>query len=407
MLFADANFAASLGDRGLEHIRKAVESDPTAGFPHAMLGSRLQEQGDFEEAAKSIQTSIELQPNQGFAYYLFAHNRKVKEDDRQFWYRVEETSNQSDLITEERQYLHFALGKAFDDLSEYEKAMHHFDLAHDRGEGADTGARATEVQVKRMNRFKEIFTEEFLNRYADLGLETDAPIFIVGMPRSGTTLLEQIVSRHSTVGGAGELFFWRDHCRRIINLREGAINPRQAALAANKYLDFIRSRAPGKAHVTDKFPSNYAYLGLLRLIYPNARFIHAKRNPIDTSLSIYMRPFVSNQGLGRNRRQIVDTYKAYRQSMQVWRELIEPSRLIEVDYEELVQNPEPMIRKIVQFCGLEWEDACLSPQEGDRRVLTFSMWQVRQPVYTSSVERWRRYEPWLGIFRELEDLAPA
>jgi hypothetical protein len=168
-------------------------------------------------------------------------------------------------------------------------------------------------------------------------------------------------------------------------------------------LEFIRSKAPGKAHVTDKFPSNYVYLGLLHLIYPKARFIHARRNPLDTCLSIYMRPFSTNQGLGRTRRQIVDSYRLYRDSMQHWGEVLGPDRFITVDYEQLVLNPEPMIRKVIEYCGLQWEDACLRPEEGDRRVLTFSMWQVRQPVYTSSVERWRKYEPWLGIFRELID----
>jgi tetratricopeptide (TPR) repeat protein len=400
-LLADANYAAAIGERGLEFVTAAVERDPSAGFPHALLGSRLQEQGEFDEAAKSIQRSIELQPNQGFAYYLFAHNRKIRTEDGPMVQQMQNVAVDA-LITEERQYLHFGLGKAYDDLGDYESATRHFDLAH---EGPDeTVSAGLEAQARRMQRFKEIFTQEFLDRYADAGIDSSEPIFIVGMPRSGTTLLEQIVSRHSQVGAAGELFFWRDNCRRVIHLGRGEINTRQAQATGQKYLEFIRGKAPGMAHVTDKFPSNYTYLGLLRMIYPNARFIHARRNPLDVALSIYMRPFVTNQGLGRNRRQIVETYRAYRASMAHWRDLIGPERLIDVDYEELVQNPEPMTRRIIEFCGLPWEDACLSPQEGDRRVQTFSMWQVRQPVYTTSVERWRRYEPWLGIFAELRSI---
>lgn len=406
VLLADASFSAALGERGIEHIRKAIDRDPTAGFPHALLGSRLQEQGEFGDAAKSIEQSIELQPEQGFAYYLFAHNRRISEEDRTFVERADIMSREVQLMTEESQYLHFGLGKAFDDLGDYERAIRHFDMAHEQPDRPDTQPVALEVQARRINRFKEVFSNEFLDEYAHLSLESREPIFIFGMPRSGTTLLEQIVSRHSTVGGGGELFFWRDHCRRIVNLKEGAINERQANLVGKKYLEFIRTRVPGKAHVTDKFPSNYVYLGLLRLLYPNARFIHARRNPIDTCLSIYMRPFVTNQGLGRTRRQIVESYKMYRQAMAHWRRLLGPDVLIEVDYEQLVQNPEPVIRRVIQSCGLDWEDGCLSPQEGDRRVLTFSMWQVRQPVYTSSVERWRRYEPWIDVFRELEDLPP-
>ena len=114
-----------------------------------------------------------------------------------------------------------------------------------------------------------------------------------------------------------------------------------------------------------------------------------------------MRPFTTNQGLGRNRHEIVQTYKIYRETIQYWRDTLGSDRFLDVDYEHLVQDPETMIRKVIEYCGLEWEDTCLEPQEGNRRVITFSKWQVRQPVYTTSVERWRNYEPWLGVFREL------
>ena len=140
------------------------------------------------------------------------------------------------------------------------------------------------------------------------------------------------------------------------------------------------------------------------MVFPNAKFIHARRHPLDICLSIYMRPFSTNQGLGRTRREIVDSYKAYRRSMDHWKDVMGADRFIEVEYEQLVQDPEHMTRNIIAKCGLEWEDACLTPQEGNRRVSTFSKWQVRQPVYTTSMERWRRYEPWLDTFDEL--LAP-
>ncbi len=402
-LFSDARFAAVHGPTGLQHIAAAIDKDPRGGFPHALMGSRLQELGDFDAAEASIQRSIELQPVQGFAYYLLAHNRKIREDDRPQIAAIEAISQKSNLILEESQYIHFALGKAYDDLGDYEKAIRHFDLAHEQDERAEAAniKPAPDRHSNRVHRFTQLFTKEVIEQFAQLGLESEEPIFIFGMPRSGTTLLEQILSRHSTVGAAGELFFWRDRSRRIVNFSEAAINTSELTKAGHKYLDLIRELAPGKAHVTDKFPSNYAYLGLLHLIYPKAKFIHARRNPLDTSLSIYMRPFSTNQGLGRTRRQIVETYQLYREAIQHWRETLGPDRFLDVDYEWLVQNPEENIREIIEYCGLEWEDACLRPEEGDRRVITFSKWQVRQPVYTTSVERWRRYEPWLGVFSEL------
>ena len=399
-LLSDSFFSAVHGDNGLNHIQQAVGEDPGASFPHAVLGSRLQEQGDFAKAEASLQRSIELQPAQGFAYYVLSHNRKFREGDRPEIARMEAASQSPSLTLEERQYAHFAMGKAFDDLGDYEAAMRHFELAHE-----EPDPRVAGLPIQRhsnvVHRYNQLFSKRTLERFSEVANPSAEPIFIFGMPRSGTTLLEQIVSRHSRVGGAGELFFWRDVSRRIVNLSEGALNPKELQKAGAKYLELIRSKAPDKAHVTDKFPSNYVYLGMLHLIFPNATFIHARRNPLDTCLSIYMRPFSTNQGLGRTRRQIVDTYKLYRQSIEAWRQILGPDRFLDVDYEDLVQNPEAMTRKVIAYCGLRWEEACLRPQEGDRRVVTFSKWQVRQPVYTTSVERWRNYEPWLGVFEEL------
>ena len=406
-LLADATYVAVHGDNGLEHIEAAIAHNPESHFPYALMGSRLQEQGDFVGAEDSIQRSIALQPDQGFAYYLLAHNRKIRADDRPIIEQIGAISRKSCLGIEDRQYIHFGLGKAYDDLGEFERAIHHFDLAHEQDDVEDVyrNGQPQNWYTLRAKRWTQLLTKEVLDRFSHLGMESQEPIFIFGMPRSGTTLLEQIVSRHSRVGAAGELFYWRDSCHRIVNLQKGALNSKEVSKVGQKYLEQIRSISPGKAHVTDKFPSNYVYLGLLHLVFPRAIFLHARRHPLDTSLSIYMRPFSTNQGLGRTRQEIVETYRSYRASIDSWRDTLAPNRFFDVDYEQMVQDPEGMTRKVIQFCGLAWEDACLRPQEGDRRVITFSKWQVRQPVYTTSVERWRNYEPWLGIFRELLEYA--
>lgn len=407
-LLSDATFTAVHGVNGERHIQKAIARDPNHGFPFALLGSRLQEQGKFQEAEESIKRSIELLPEQGFAYYLLTTNRKIVDTDRPTLLKIDELNRHPGLIAIERQYINFALGKAYDDLKDYEKAIYHFDLAN--GDSA-TGPASSKVarldrHASRVHRFIQIFTDEFMDCFKSIGIESDRPIFIFGMPRSGTTLLEQILSRHSQVGAAGEQFFWRDSSRRTINLSSGILNTPELRKAGERYLELLASISPGKAHVTDKFPSNYVYLGLLNLIYPNAHFIHARRHPIDICLSIYMRPFVNMQEHGRTRVGIVESLRLYREAIQHWRKVLGPNGFIDVDYELLVQNQEDVSRKVVEYCGLEWEDACLSPQEGDRRVITFSKWQVRQPVYTTSVERWRNYEPWLGVFRELLDDVP-
>ena len=405
-LRADAGYAAVLGDQGEYHIRLAIEREPESAFPHALLGSRLQEQGDFDGAERSLLRSIDLQPNQGLSYYLLAHNRKVQEAERPRFEAIEGLGQSNSIDSIDRRYLNFALGKAFDDLRDYGKAMHYLDLANEETEESKEKPKSQHPGyfAWRVNKFIELITSEFLDRYADIGNSSDEPIIIVGMPRSGTTLLEQIISRHSKVGAAGEQSFWRDGCRRVIDLTSGTFYPEELKKAGTRYLDLIRSLAPGKAHVTDKFPSNYMFLGLLHLIYPKGHFIHARRHPVDTCLSMYMRPFFSVQEAGRTRRGLVDTYHLYLQSMAHWRTILPSGRLLEVDYENLVSDPEAMIPTIIDHCGLGWEDACLHPEEGDRRVITFSKWQVRQPVYKTSVERWRNYEPWLGEFRELLDV---
>ncbi len=401
-LIEDANFLAIKGNRGEEHIRRAMSSDPTASFPHAMMGSWLQEQGLFEEAEASIQRSIEMQPLQGFAYFAFAHNRKMRETDRSMVERIEALAEDRNLNPADRRYIHFALGKAYDDLKEYAKAIHYLDLANQEVVKPDEGpATDLERYASRIRSYEKFFTKELLARYSDVGVESDEPIFIVGMPRSGTTLMEQIISRHSEVGAAGEQSFWRDHRRRIVDIQSGGLNVAELHKASGKYLDLLSSIAPGKRHVTDKFPSNYVHLGFLHLLYPNAKFIHTKRHPIDTALSIYMRPFFDVSEFQRSRRSIVHVSQLYREIMEHWRNTLPPGRVLEVDYEQMVTQPEEMTRKVIEFCDLEWEEACLHPEAGDRRVITYSKWQVRQPVYTTSVARWKNYEPWLDEFREL------
>ena len=403
-LHSDARYSAAHGPNGMAVIEAAIAQDPKEGFPYALKASRLQEMGDFEGAAICARTSITLQPNQGFSYYTLAHNGKIRSADRTRFESALVELESAEMPLEERQYLHFAAGKAMDDLGEYELAMKQFDLAH-KGGGALDPAHTHESRYSRQVR--RTLEACRLGWETDLDLspiDTVKPVFIVGMPRSGTTLIEQILGRHSQVSSCGELFFWRDSARRIIDLNNLSVDRDRLRTAGVKYLELLQKLAPSTERATDKFPSNFLYIGLLKAVFPRATIIHARRHPLDTCLSIYMRPFSTNQGLGRTREEIVETYRLYREAMQQWRDIYGEDTLLTVDYETLVQNPEQTTRMLVDHCGLQWEEACLHPEAGEGRVVTFSKWQVRQPVYTSSVERWRRYEPWLGVFHELNTL---
>jgi tetratricopeptide (TPR) repeat protein len=401
-LLVDANVAATEGPNGLDHIRRAMEIDPKAAIPHAMMASRLQEQGKFDEAEKSISRAIELEPEMGISYYFLVHNKKIQESDRPFVERIEALAREPNVHPSDRRHIYFALGKAYDDLREFEKAIWNLDLANGEANGPISGPSSDEERFgTRIEGYRRLLTKEVLGRYGLVGISSEKPVFIVGMPRSGTTLLEQVLSRHSEVGAAGELSFWRDRQRRIANLEKGVLNEAAMQASGHDYLHLLESISPGKARVTDKWPSNFVYLGILQLIYPNATFLHATRHPIDTSLSIYMRPFFKSSDVGGRRWKIVASYRQYLETMAHWRETLPTGSFLDVPYEKMVSDPEGTTREVLAYCGLEWEDSCLQPEAGDRQVKTFSKWQVRQPVYTTSVARWRNYEPWLGVFRGL------
>jgi hypothetical protein len=259
----------------------------------------------------------------------------------------------------------------------------------------------------RCDGFIQRFTAEALARAGQSsprpkGLGDDLPVFIVGMPRSGTTLVEQILSSHSAVAAGGELGFWRV---RLSGWRASGISgfpdPAALAKAADDYCAVLREIGPGALRVTDKEPRNFMLLWLLRLAHPDARIIHCRRHPVDTCLSIFFANFGPHHVYAWDRGDLVFYYRLYERLMDHWRRVLRADRFTEVDYETLVADPETETRRLIDFCGLNWDEACLAPERNNRVVNTASLWQARQPVYQSSVERWRRYEPWLGELREL------
>jgi hypothetical protein len=221
------------------------------------------------------------------------------------------------------------------------------------------------------------------------------------MPRSGTTLVEQILSSHPAVAGGGELTYWGDVGRLLLDDHERV---EVAQRLAAEYLTFLRSISPDAPRVTDKLPFNYERLGLIRQVLPRAFVVHCRRHPVDTCWSIFTTYFGSRLA---DRGDLVFFYRQYERIMAHWQTVLPAERYFEIDYEALVADPEPLTRRLVAFCGLEWHEACLAPHHNRRPVTTASLWQVRQPIYRGSLARWRRYEPWLGELRELLPLGDA
>ena len=234
---------------------------------------------------------------------------------------------------------------------------------------------------------------------------------IAGLPRSGTTLIEQILSSHPEIAAGGELDYWN---ALNASSREDPLSVAATAEAtrrlADDYLAALGAFSPGAKRVTDKAVTNFFDLGVIHRVFPNATLIHSRRHPIDVALSIFTTNFGVSYSFASDRGDLVCYITQYQRLMAHWREALPPDRFVEAEYEALVADPEPHTRRLVAACGLEWNEACLAPHRNTRRIKTASLWQARQPIYRTSVERWRRYEPWLGELRELlsePDAAPS
>jgi hypothetical protein len=340
---------------------------------------------------------IELAPGDATLHLSLVRIKRITEDDRPTVERVLDRLDAPALPERQRMTLHFAAGKAFDDLGDYASAIEHFDAANrirrktapfDRSEFA-TG----------IDELIARFSRGFFLESAALGNEDETPVLVLGMPRSGTTLIERILSSHPHVGGGGERAFWSKNAPAWANGARELVA--RADGLREDYLRLLRSIAPDALRVTDKTTANFLYVGLVHALFPRARIVHCRRNPVDTCLSIYATQFGQTWGFESDRGDLAAYYRQYVRLMDHWRRVLPADRLLDIDYEEAVAAPEATARRLVAFCALDWDPACLHPERNPDRIRTASVWQARQPIYQDSVERWRNYAPWLGELREL------
>ena len=386
-------------DREAEQVlRQTLASDPANAMAHDLLGNLLSEFGRFEEARKCFERAISLAPLLAGSYYDLVRCGRVTNDDG-LLRRMEAALTTPGLEVAQRHRLHLAIGKAAEDLGGYALAMQHFDSADDVRRGSlsfDSKAFSAEIDLLIAR-----CTLELMARATELGGNAATPVLIIGMPRSGTTLVEQIVSMHPEVGAGGELNFWNERGVAWHGSRAVGKEKQFLTKAADDYLGVLRAIAPRAARVTDKMPFNFLWAGLIHLAFPRATIIHCRRAAVDTALSIHQTHFHSTLAFPTGGADLVAYFHSYQRLTDHWRCVLPADRFIEVDYEDLTSTPEPVIRRIIAACGLPWDDGCLHPESNPRAVKTPSKWQTRQPIYRSSVARWRRYEPWLGPLREL------
>ena len=395
-------------------LRKTLALDPANAIAHDLLGNLLSEFGRFDEARECFERAIAIAPLLAGSYYDLVRCRPVTSEDDGLLPRMEAALDTPGLEAAQRHRLHLAIGKAADDLGDYSLAMKHFDAADAvrRGSGSfDSAAFSLEVE-----RLMDRCTPELMGRASEVGSTDATPVLIIGMPRSGTTLVEQIISMHPEVGAGGELNFWNERGAAwhrlggdgtpsvVKGLQDKKfVSPEFLVKAAADYLGVLRGIAPKAARVTNKMPFNFLWAGLIHLAFPRAIIIHCRRAAVDTALSIHQTHFHPTLAFPTGGAELVAYFHSYKRLTDHWRRVLPTDRFLEVDYEELTREPEPIIRRMIGACGLAWDDACLRPETNPRAVKTPSKWQTRQKIYRSSVARWRRYEPWLGALRQLVD----
>lgn len=382
---------------------RAIQLAPDEGATHATLGSIQMALGRLEESRESSRRSLELDSRQGLAYFNLIRSSRASEDDRPMLRQMAELLEDRSLPPAQHGLLAYGLGKGHEDMSEFEQAMGYYDRANRIEYGRKFGSEPCDMEA---NRAAYMAAKR---RFADTAVASEreasgvTPIFVFGMIRSGTTLLEQILSSHPEVGGAGEVPFWPRR-RSAAYAADGlSLDPGALAALADEYLALLAKIAPGKPFVVDKMPTNFMHAGLLSAAFPSAPLLHVRRDPLDTCLSIYATHNRVPIPWSHDKANIALNYERYMDLMDFWAANLPRNRITEVRYEALVSDPRTAIADVLRACGLDWSEACLSPEKNTRSVSTPSVCQVRRPIYQTSVERWRRFEPWLGELARLRE----
>lgn len=426
-------------DDAIASFRRAISVEPNYYEAHYNLGVVLQAQGKLEDAVESYHKALSLQPGLAEAYNNSAmiFNELGEMDKAVTYFKkalslkptyaeayknlsliVRHTENNDDIREMEdifnniqdipdkdRSTLGFALGKAFEDLGDYSKAFTYILQAN----SLKRGLYKYSIQNDRdfFERIRKTFTSDFFSLNHGSGIRDRVPIFILGMPRSGTTLVEQILASHQLVFGAGELeilaelitVFCRDE--KAIKFPECVVNLDKTSFGrmGSEYIAKIKKYSNHAEFITDKMPYNFLYIGLIKTILPNAKIIHCVRDPMDNCYSIFKTGFTRDNSYAYDMTELGQYYNLYRNLMAHWEKVL-PGFMYTIRYEEVVANQRRQTENLLHFCELSWDDACLSFYNTERRVSTASLAQVRQPIYNDSVELWKRYENQLEPLRK-------
>ena len=396
------------GARTLEAIdayRACLELRKNNPNVYLGYGHVLKTAGRIDEGIQAYKNAIDVKHDNGEAYWSLANLKTYKfstaEKDT-----MQELLNGNELDEENRVHILFSLAKYFEDNKDYEQSFSCYDEAN-KTQRMRISYDPVETEVLH-EQIKNTFTQSFLEEKTNVGNPDPAPIFIVGLPRSGSTLIEQILSSHSLVDGTSEL---PDLSKVVMSMNRGRsgkgypagvieLEDKEFFELGTQYIESTRRVRRDAPYFTDKMPNNFPTIGLLSLILPNAKIINARRHPLDSCLGCYKQHFARGQTFTYDLVELGEFYLEYQALMDYWHSVL-PGRILDVQYEDMVADQEKQTRRLLDYCGLDFEDACLNFHETDRPVRTASSEQVRQPIYNSSLKTWKRFEDNLGPLLEI------
>jgi len=391
--------------------KTALAIMPDDVYTLANLGIALRASGRVDEAIACFEKAIAIAPMKAAGYYYdLSISKRMSASDPHFADMLKLADKMESFDREDQIGMHFALGKAYADIGDHQRSFQYLVKGNALKRQEFVEHDETELMMW-FERVRTVFAADLVHQKKYVGDASSMPVFIIGMPRSGTSLVEQILASHPKVFGAGERRELGDLVDEIAG-PNGAKFPEAVASMSGedlrtlgaRYVRALQPLAPDAARITDKMPNNFSYGGLIHLALPNARIIHIRRDPRDVAMSCFSTLFAIGHAYTYDLAELARYMRAYEKVVEHWRQVLPKGVMIEVQYEELIANLETQAKRIVKHCGLAWNDACLSFHESKRPVITASVIQVRQPIYNSSVGRWRLYEkelePFLQAYEE-------
>ena len=397
---------ANQSNAALKYYNLAQEIEPDNALIFKLKANVYREIGDFNKTLEQIDKAISIEPNNIDFLTFYVSSKKIESTDPVIEKMIALFEKKS-IAKSDKINLGFAITKALEDSKQFDRVFPFLKSANDSMNynfpyDVNTAVNENDETIKYFKDFK-------LNNYTGMGYNNAHPIFICGMPRSGTTLVEQIISSHSSVTGAGEIGYTNIAIARTIGTEEkkliplSKVQPKHLEKIGSDIWTYLTHHYPGTSHITDKSIMTYKRMGLLKAAMPNCKFIIVRRDPRDNLLSIYRNRFADNTHLyAYNLENLGTYYKQFLRIMDFWRNKM-PKGFMEINYEDLINDPETQAQKLIKYCNLDWEDKCLEFYKSGRQVKTLSILQVRQPIYKSSVKAWQRYEQDLQpLFKAIE-----